>query len=179
MFKHFHLNQIFSGTMGFAFHKRTRDHITHLSNLGLYRNIFSSIKYVFHFHLILASWLWRRRFVKIFFVFLLFCYYLPLERGYPLLLKTLVSVLSQDDLCPVWLKLAQWFWKRCLNYPTLCLNFYDYLPFEEDLALYLNTLESPSPKDNLYNLKSALSQKAFMKILAIMAQWFSRKKKIQ
>jgi hypothetical protein len=26
-------------------------HIAHLSNLGLYRNIFSSIKYAFHFHL--------------------------------------------------------------------------------------------------------------------------------
>jgi hypothetical protein len=30
--------------------------------------------------------------------------------------------------------------------PGLC----DYLPFEEDLALYLNKIESPSPKDNLY-----------------------------
>jgi hypothetical protein len=30
------------------------------------------------------------------------------------------------------------------------LHFYDYLPFEEDLALYLNNLEFPLPKDNLY-----------------------------
>jgi hypothetical protein len=29
-------------------------------------------------------------------------------------------------------------------------HFYDYLPFEEDLALYFNKLESPLPKDNLY-----------------------------
>jgi hypothetical protein len=28
--------------------------------------------------------------------------------------------------------------------------FYNYLPFEEDLALYLNKLEFPLPKDNLY-----------------------------
>ena len=28
-------------------------------------------------------------------------------------------------------------------------HFCDYLPFEEDLALYLNNLESPLPKDDL------------------------------
>jgi hypothetical protein len=27
-------------------------------------------------------------------------------------------------------------------------HFYNYLPFEEDLALYLNKTEYPSPKDN-------------------------------
>jgi hypothetical protein len=31
--------------------------------------------------LILASWFWRTRFFKIFSVFLLFHYYLPLEKG--------------------------------------------------------------------------------------------------
>jgi hypothetical protein len=31
-------------------------------------------------------------------------------------------------------------------------HFYDYLPFEEDLALYLNKLEFPSPKDNVYQV---------------------------
>jgi hypothetical protein len=30
--------------------------------------------------------------------------------------------------------------------------FWDYLPFEEDLALYFNNLESSLPKDNLYRL---------------------------
>jgi hypothetical protein len=30
--------------------------------------------------------------------------------------------------------------------------FFDYLPFEEDLALYSNNLESPLPKDNLYQV---------------------------
>jgi hypothetical protein len=29
----------------------------------------------------LAKWFWRRRFIKIVIVFLLFCYYLPLEKG--------------------------------------------------------------------------------------------------
>jgi hypothetical protein len=32
------------------------------------------------------------------------------------------------------------------------LHFYDYLPFEEDLALYLNNLESPLPKDDVYKV---------------------------
>jgi hypothetical protein len=74
-----------------------------------------------------------------------------LEKGYPLPLKTLESSPSKDDLCQVWLKLAQWFWsKRFLNDPIPFLLFCDYLPFEDDLALYLNKLESPSPKDNLY-----------------------------
>jgi hypothetical protein len=30
--------------------------------------------------------------------------------------------------------------------------FYDYLPFEEDLALSLNKLELYSPKDNMYQV---------------------------
>jgi hypothetical protein len=69
---------------------------------------------------------------------LLVCYYLPLERGNPLHLDKLESPLHKDDLCKVWLKLAQWFWRRIfLNDPTLFLHFCDYLPLEEDLDLYL------------------------------------------
>jgi hypothetical protein len=60
----------------------------------------------------LACWFWRRRFLKILSVFLLFCYYLPLERGNPLPLNKLESPPPKDDLCQVWLKLAQWFWRR-------------------------------------------------------------------
>jgi hypothetical protein len=56
-------------------------------------------------------------------------------------------------LCQVWLKLAQWFWRRrFLKDTTPFLHFYDYLPFEEDLALHLNKLESPSPQDDLYQV---------------------------
>jgi hypothetical protein len=29
-------------------------------------------------------------------------------------------------------------------------DFWNYLPFEEDLALYLNNSKSPLPKDDLY-----------------------------
>jgi hypothetical protein len=42
--------------------------------------------------------------------------------------------------------------KKILNDPTPFLHFCDYLPFEEDMALYLNKLEFPSPKDNLYQV---------------------------
>jgi hypothetical protein len=60
------------------------------------------------------------------------------------------SPIRKDDLCQVWLKLALWFWRRrFLNDPTPILHFCDYLPFEEDLALYLNKLESHLPKDDL------------------------------
>jgi hypothetical protein len=41
--------------------------------------------------------------------FLLFCDYLPLEKGVPLHLKKLESPSPKDELCQVWLKLAQWF----------------------------------------------------------------------
>jgi hypothetical protein len=103
--------------------------------------------------LILASWFWRRRFLKIFSAFLLFRYYLPLERGYPLLLNKPESPSPKDDLCQVWLKFAQWFWRiRFLNDPTPFLHFCDYLPFGKDLALYLNKLEFPSLKDSLYQV---------------------------
>jgi hypothetical protein len=42
--------------------------------------------------------------------------------------------------------------KKILNDPTPFLHFCDYLPFEEDLALYLNNLESPLRKDDLYQV---------------------------
>jgi hypothetical protein len=100
----------------------------------------------------LACWFWRRRFLKIFSVFLLFCYYLPLVRGNPLYLNKLGIIPLRDDLCQVWLKLAQWFWRRFLNDPTPFLHFCDYLPYKEDLYLYLNKLELPSSKDNLYHV---------------------------
>jgi hypothetical protein len=61
---------------------------------------------VYQVWLTLASWFWRRRFFKNFSVFLLFRYYLPLERDNPLHLNKLESPTPKDDLCQVWLKLA-------------------------------------------------------------------------
>jgi hypothetical protein len=61
-----------------------------------------------------------------------------------------LSPSPKDDLCQVWLKLAKWFWRRrFLNDSTPFLHFCDYLPFEEDLSLYLNKLEFPSLKENV------------------------------
>jgi hypothetical protein len=58
----------------------------------------------------------------------------------------------KDDLYQVWLKLAQWFWRRRFLNDPIPLHFCDYLPFEKDLALYLNKLDFPSSKDNLYQV---------------------------
>jgi hypothetical protein len=62
------------------------------------------------------DWIWpagsEEDFKKNFCVFLLFRHYLPLEKGYPLPLKKLESPSRKNDLCQVWLKLVQWFWRR-------------------------------------------------------------------
>ena len=48
---------------------------------------------------------------RIFFnVYSLFHSYLPLKKGETLRLCKFKSTLPKDDLCQVWLKLAQWFW---------------------------------------------------------------------
>jgi hypothetical protein len=61
----------------------------------------------------LAGWFWRRRFLKkISVYFYSFVIISPLEKGNPLHLNNLESPLPKDDLCQVWLKLAQWFWRR-------------------------------------------------------------------
>jgi diadenosine tetraphosphatase ApaH/serine/threonine PP2A family protein phosphatase len=63
------------------------------------------------------------------------------------------------------LQLAQWFWRRrFLNDHTQFSHFWDYLPLEEGKALCLHKLDSPSPKDDLYQV--------WMKL----AQWFWRRK---
>jgi hypothetical protein len=54
----------------------------------------------------------------------------------------------KDNLCQVLLKLATWFWRRRFLYdPIPFLHFCNYLPFEEELALYLNKLEFLISKD--------------------------------
>ena len=59
-------------------------------------------------------------FLKFFSVFLLFHYYLPLEKSVSLHLNKLESPCPKDDLCQVWLKLAQWFWRsqKCESLQT-------------------------------------------------------------
>ena len=70
------------------------------------------------------------------------------DRDLALHLNILESPSPGDILRQVWLKLAQWFWrKRFLKVVNLFLLFPNYLPLEKDLALHLNILESPSPGD--------------------------------
>ena len=44
--------------------------------------------------------------------FALFRNYLPLEKGWTLHMNKLESPSPKNVLCQVWLKLAQWFWRR-------------------------------------------------------------------
>ena len=60
----------------------------------------------------LAQWFWGRRFLNVVNVFSLFDNYLPLEKGGALHLNKLESPSPKDALCQIWLKLAQWFWRR-------------------------------------------------------------------
>ena len=55
----------------------------------------------------------------------------------------------KDALCQVWLKLAQWFWRRFLNFVHIFSLISNYLPLENALALHLNEHDSSIPKDAL------------------------------
>ena len=59
----------------------------------------------------LAHWFWRR-FFNFVNVISRFRNYLPFEKGMALHLNKLISPSHKDALCQVWLKLAQWFWRR-------------------------------------------------------------------
>jgi hypothetical protein len=112
----------------------------------------------------------EKKILKIFSVSLLLYYYLPLERDNPLHLNKLESPFPKDDLWQVCLKLAQWFWRRTfLNDPTPFLHLCDCLPLEEDLALYLNKLEFPSPKDNVYQVCLNLAHRFWRRFFKIFS----------
>ena len=50
-------------------------------------------------------------------------------------------------LCQVWLKLAEWFWRRgFLNSVNVFSVLRNYLPLEKGMALRFNKLESPLAK---------------------------------
>ena len=65
---------------------------------------------------------------------------------------------TQDSLCQVWLKLAQWFWRWFFNFVNVFLLFLNYLFLEKGGALILNKLETPSPKDALCQVWLKLAQ---------------------
>ena len=79
-------------------------------------------------------------------------------------MKKLESPSPKDDLCQVWLKLAQWFWRRRFyNFVNVFSLFRNYLPLEKSGALHLNKLEFSSPTH------------ALCQVLLKLAQWFLRR----
>ena len=87
------------------------------------------------------QWFWR--FLNFVNVHLLFRNYLPLARSVALHLNKPEFPSSKDALCQLWLKFAQWFWRRFLNFVNVFLLFCNYTPLEKGMALHLNKIESP------------------------------------
>ena len=74
----------------------------------------------------------------------------PWKRAEALLFNKLESPSPKDAFCKVWLKLAQWLWRRrFLNFVNLFSLIRNYLPLEKGVALHLNKIESPLLKDAL------------------------------
>ena len=72
------------------------------------------------------------------------------KKGVTLHLNKLEFPTPNDDLCQVWLKLAQWLLRRrFLNFINVFSLFRYYLPLEKGVVLHLSKLEFPSPKDAL------------------------------
>ena len=81
----------------------------------------------------LAQWFYSRRFFNfcqcIFTISLLS----PLKKRRSTSFKKLESPSPKGDLCLVWLKLAQWFWRRRLfQFVKVFLQFHNYLPLEKN-----------------------------------------------
>ena len=114
----------------------------------------------------LAQWSLRRRFFlssSIYFnYFLIFSTW---KRVWPFIWKKLESPSPKDALCQVWLKSALTFLRRFLTFINVYLLFPYYLPLEKDVALHLNKLESPLPKNGLCQFWGKL------------AQWFWRRRR--
>ena len=79
------------------------------------------------------GWNWPSSFgeedFKISSIFFLFRNYLPLENWGPFIWTKLESPSTKDALCQVWLKLAQWFWRRrFLNFVNIFSLFHNWPP---------------------------------------------------
>ena len=124
-------------------------------------------------------WFWRR-FFNFVNVFSLFRNYLPLGKGVILHLKKFESPLNNDALCQVWLRLAQWFWRRrFLNFVNIFLFFRNYIPLEKGGVLHLKKVESPSSKDvlcHLNKLEFPSPKYALCQVWLRLAQWFWRRR---
>ena len=72
----------------------------------------------------LAQWFLRRRYLNFVNVFSLFRNYLPLEKGAALHLNKFESPSPKDAFCQVWLKLAQWFWRRNILNTSMYFRYF-------------------------------------------------------
>ena len=103
-------------------------------------------------------------FLKFIYVFSLFSNYHPLEKGRALHLNKLEYPSHKDALCLVWLKLAQWFWRRrFLKFLNNILQFCNYLLLERGRALHLKKQDFP------------LLQDASCQVWLKLALWFLRR----
>ena len=96
------------------------------------------------------NWNWPSgsRFFNFVDVFLLFCNYLPLQKGVVLNLYKFEFPLPKDELCQVWLKLAQWFWRgKFLNFVNVFSLFIVIIsPLEKGGALPWTNLNPLLPR---------------------------------
>ena len=93
-----------------------------------------------------------------------FSFYLPWKRMVPFIWTNL-NPHQPSITCQVWLKLAQWSWRRWF----FNFNIFSLLPYplllEKDNALPFNKLKSPSPKYSL------------CQVWLKWAQWFWRRRR--
>ena len=82
----------------------------------------------------------------------------PLRRAWSFIWTNLNLFTRGYTLYQVCLKLAQLFWRRFLKVVNSFLLFPNYLPFGKDMALQLNKLESPSPRNTLCQVWLKMAQ---------------------
>ena len=112
--------------------KRPIGHIAHLRN---HAKPINTLAQSYNYIIML---IWRKKTIISFLI---------IERS--LFVKPL-SPFTREALSQIWLKLAQWFWRRrFLNLSNVFLLFPNHLPMDKNTVLHLNKLESPSPKDAL------------------------------
>ena len=85
--------------------------------------------------------LFRKIFLNFVYAFLLLPYHLFLVKDMARHLNKFDSPSPQDALCQIWLKFAQWFWRRRFSYfVNTFLLFHNYHPFAKGMALHLKKL---------------------------------------
>ena len=68
-------------------------------------------------------------------------------------LNELESPSPTDIMCQVWLKLAQWFWRRFFQFRQCIFAICSYIPLEMGMAFNLNELESPLPRVKFWHFE--------------------------